>query len=74
MVIKRILICFELRLGLKINLTKSVLVGIGCRDELIQSLTMKFSCKAGKLSIFYLGLPIGGNPKSRLLESYCGKF
>lgn len=53
LVIKMILRCFELSLGLKINLVKSLLVGFDCQDELLAS---NLSCKVGKLPlIIYLG-------------------
>lgn len=56
--LKRILLCFEFVLKSKINLFKSVLVGIGCLEEVIQSLAKNISCKVKKLPILYLGLPI----------------
>lgn len=60
--IKRILRSFELSSGLKFNLGKSLLVGVGCQ-EFIDSMTCKFSCKVGKLPMINLCLPIGGNLK-----------
>lgn len=36
LVLKRILRCFELSSRLKINLAKSVVVVVGCSDEVIQ--------------------------------------
>lgn len=36
--LKRILQCFQLVSGLKINISKSILVGVKCAEETIQSL------------------------------------
>ena len=64
---KRILRCFQLVSGLKINISKSILVGIGCLEETTRSLTNIINCKSGKLPIIYLGLPIGAKPRSKSL-------
>lgn len=61
--IKRILRCFELTSGLKINLARSMLVVVDCRMEMVQVLARNLSCKVGKLPIIYFGLPNGVNPK-----------
>lgn len=52
--LKRILRCFELVLGLKINLAKSTLVGVGCPLEVGQPLASKLHCKVGNLPMIYL--------------------
>lgn len=61
----RILTCFEMTFGLKINLAKSVMVGMGCSDELVQPLASIFKCKVGKLPLAYQGLPLGANMRSK---------
>lgn len=61
-VMKKTLRCFELCSRLKINLAKSMLVGVGCPEELIYSLASKLSCKAGQLPILYLAWPTSGSP------------
>lgn len=64
-VLKRILRCFELYSSLKINLSKSLMMGVGTMDEEIQTLASKFHRKSGKLPLFYLDLPIGGKVRSK---------
>lgn len=56
--LKRILICFQLVSGLKVNLSKSSLVGVGCSNEVVRSLANNIHCKVGKLPMLHLGLPI----------------
>lgn len=41
------------------------LLEVGCFEDLIRSLANKLFCKVGKLPISYLGLPIGGNMRSK---------
>lgn len=65
--LKRILRCFQLVSGLQINMSKSVLVGIGCLEETIQSLASFICCKLGKLRFVYLVLPIGAKARSKSL-------
>ncbi|KAJ9565965.1 LOW QUALITY PROTEIN: hypothetical protein OSB04_001931 [Centaurea solstitialis] len=55
----RILRCFYLSSGLKINLDKSSLLGVGVDSEQVFSLANHFHCKPGKFPITYLGLPLG---------------
>eukprot|EP00268_Persea_americana_P068178 TRINITY_DN94600_c0_g1_i1.p1 TRINITY_DN94600_c0_g1~~TRINITY_DN94600_c0_g1_i1.p1 ORF type:complete len:122 (-),score=6.04 TRINITY_DN94600_c0_g1_i1:163-528(-) len=61
---KRILRCFQIVSGLKINLSKSFLVGVGCLEKNIQTLADVLHCRKGSLPFQYLGLPIGANPRS----------
>ena len=73
--IKRILRSFELSSGLKFNLAKSLLVGVGCQEEFIKSMACKFSCKVGKLPMINLCLPIGGNSKLKAFwDPFVEKF
>ena len=65
--LRRILRCFQLVSGLKINISKSMLVGIGCSEETTRSLANIIMCKSGKLPIIYLGLPIGAKARSKTL-------
>ncbi|XXG77619.1 hypothetical protein AAC387_Pa08g1737 [Persea americana] len=65
--LRRILRCFQLVSSLKINISKSMLVGIGCSEETTRSLVNIINRKSGKLSIIYLGLPIGAKPRSKSL-------
>ncbi|GJX03142.1 putative RNA-directed DNA polymerase [Tanacetum coccineum] len=47
--------------GLKVNLNKSKLYGIGIEMEEIEDYARSLECRAGKLPFLYLGLPIGNN-------------
>lgn len=63
--IKRILRCFEILLGLKINYHKSVVSGIGINDDFLEDLATKLNCLHQILPLKYLGLPLGANPRRR---------
>lgn len=44
-------------------------MGVGCSEEIVQSLAdVFFCCIVGKFPILYLGLPIGANPRLKALE------
>ncbi|XP_071705014.1 uncharacterized protein [Rutidosis leptorrhynchoides] len=59
----KLLKCFELNSGLKVNYNKSNLFGVGVdKDEVIE-MTDVFGCKMGSFPMTYLGLPIGANMK-----------
>lgn len=64
---KRILRCFQLVSGLKVNFSKSSLVGVGCFEDLVRSLASAIRCRVGKLLILYLGLPVGPRTSSMAL-------
>ena len=51
--------------GLKINMAKSTLLGLGVDEESIQSLAEMVGCGVELWPISYLGMPLGGNPNSR---------
>lgn len=63
--IKRILRCFELMSGLKINFHKSCVCGVGVEDSVVEGFADILRCKSQKLPFTYLGLPLGASP-SRL--------
>ncbi|KAM2004953.1 hypothetical protein FF1_000090 [Malus domestica] len=50
--------------GLKINKTKCSLVGINSDCEKIYRLASSWGCEVGAWPMSYLGLPLGGKPKS----------
>lgn len=54
-------------LGLKVNISKSLLVGIGYSEETTRVLANIIRCKSKCLPIIYLGLPIGVNSRSKSL-------
>ncbi|XP_028116127.1 uncharacterized protein LOC114313894 [Camellia sinensis] len=59
--IKRILRCFELMSGLKINFHKSVLSGVGVNEEDIKDFVSVLHCHSQKLPITYFG----ANPRRK---------
>ena len=56
----RILKCFELCSGLKVNLSKSRLMGLSVSCEEVRDLARWLKCKEDSLPFKYLGLPVGG--------------
>ncbi|XP_071713115.1 uncharacterized protein [Rutidosis leptorrhynchoides] len=58
-----ILKCFELASGLKVNLQKSCLYGVGVSSAEVDVLARLMGCQAGKFPFIYLGLPIGAKMK-----------
>ncbi|GKA50964.1 putative RNA-directed DNA polymerase, eukaryota, reverse transcriptase zinc-binding domain protein [Tanacetum coccineum] len=57
----RILNVFYLASGLKINISKSNLYGVGVSSDDIESMAAGTGCSASNLPFSYLGLPIGLN-------------
>lgn len=64
--IKRILRCFEVISGLRINFAKSVVCGVGTADVEVNEFAGKLNCLSSKLPLKYLGLPLGASPSRRL--------
>ncbi|GJU92745.1 putative RNA-directed DNA polymerase, eukaryota, reverse transcriptase zinc-binding domain protein [Tanacetum coccineum] len=60
----RVFHIFYLALGLKINIHKSNIYGIGVNDEDVSSMAHNVGCISGALPFTYLGLPIGSNINS----------
>nr|GEY24574.1 hypothetical protein [Tanacetum cinerariifolium] len=63
--LSRILTCFHLASGLKVNFNKSKLFGIGVSNYDLTSVSSSIGCQPSHLHCVYLGLPIGAN-RSRL--------
>ncbi|KAJ0510794.1 putative RNA-directed DNA polymerase [Helianthus annuus] len=59
--VKRILRVFYLCSGLKININKSTLYGIGVDNEEVLNHAVMMGCKAGLLPFVYLGINVGAN-------------
>ncbi|PWA61623.1 RNA-directed DNA polymerase, eukaryota [Artemisia annua] len=57
----RILRCFHVCSGLKINLSKSCLYGIGVSEADVVDKAKIVGCKVGKLPFKYLGITVGAN-------------
>ncbi|XP_050221220.1 uncharacterized protein LOC126671491 [Mercurialis annua] len=58
----RILRCFELISGLKINFHKSSMVGVNVSNSSLQNASMLFNYKLESLPMTYLGLPLSIKP------------
>ncbi|XP_021972022.1 uncharacterized protein LOC110867200 [Helianthus annuus] len=61
--LKRILRCLQLVSGLKVNLMKSSLMGVGPKEDEVHRMVGLLNYKAGSLPFLYLGLPVGENMK-----------
>jgi hypothetical protein len=57
-----LLVCFEAVLGLKVNLTKLVLVLVGSLED-VNQLADRLGCGTTNLPLKYLGLPLGASFK-----------
>ncbi|KAJ0757712.1 putative RNA-directed DNA polymerase [Helianthus annuus] len=59
--LRRILRCFYLASGLKVNLEKCWLYGVGVDEVEVQSMALRLRCKQGKFPFKHLGLVVGAN-------------
>ncbi|GKF71593.1 putative RNA-directed DNA polymerase, eukaryota, reverse transcriptase zinc-binding domain protein, partial [Tanacetum coccineum] len=59
--LSRILTCFHIASGLKVNFNKSKLFGIGVFNHELHSTATSIRCLASQFPCTYLGLPIGAN-------------
>ncbi|GKB55750.1 putative RNA-directed DNA polymerase, eukaryota, reverse transcriptase zinc-binding domain protein [Tanacetum coccineum] len=57
----RVLHVFYLASGLKINIHKSNIYGIGVKEDEVYNMASNVGCIAGNIPFNYLGLPIGSN-------------
>jgi hypothetical protein len=64
---------FEAVSGLKINLAKSVLVPVGCVDN-VDGLAGILDCGVSSLPLKYLGLPLGASFKAKSISDGVGKI
>nr|GEW35765.1 hypothetical protein [Tanacetum cinerariifolium] len=58
-----ILRCFYLVSGLKININKSKIIGVNVPKDDINNMADVLGCGIEKISMIYLGVPVGGNMK-----------
>lgn len=73
--LNRILRCFFLASGLKVNLHKSKVFGVGVTDLEISRLAGILKCESASFPFIYLGLPVGANMKlSKNWSSVIDKF
>ncbi|KAJ0628910.1 putative RNA-directed DNA polymerase [Helianthus annuus] len=61
--LNQILRSFYLCSGLKVNLGKCNLFGVGVNEKKIGQMAETLNCKAGKLPFVFLGIPVGANMK-----------
>ncbi|GJY95036.1 RNA-directed DNA polymerase, eukaryota [Tanacetum coccineum] len=62
--ILNVLHCFSLTSGLKINVHKSQLLGVGVPPDIIEAAAHSLGCSVMKTPFKYLGVPVGGNMHS----------
>ena len=59
--IMHVLHCFSLSSGLKINVKKSQLLGVGIHDQIVATAASTLGCSIMKTPFKYLGVTVGGN-------------
>lgn len=59
--LSRILKCFHISSGLKVNFHKSRLFGISVSNSELQSMAKILGCMKSSFPFTYLGVPVGGN-------------
>ncbi|GJU04032.1 RNA-directed DNA polymerase, eukaryota [Tanacetum coccineum] len=62
-VLMMMLHCFFLASGLKINVQKSSIFGVGVRSSDVHSMVVRYGCLASTLPFTYLGVKVGANMK-----------
>ena len=62
---KRLLVCFEVVPGLTINFHKSVVCEVSLEEEQVKVLADLVNCKVACMPLYYVGLPLGANPRLR---------
>jgi exonuclease III len=60
---RAVLLLFEALSGLKVNFSKSQLVGVNVSSSWLAEAALVLNCNVGSLPFVYLGLPIGGNAR-----------
>nr|GEX59921.1 putative RNA-directed DNA polymerase, eukaryota, reverse transcriptase zinc-binding domain protein [Tanacetum cinerariifolium] len=64
--------CFSLASGLKINLQKSNLLGVGVNDSLVNEVAGSIGCSVMKAPFKYLGAMVGSRGRLTLLKAVLG--
>jgi hypothetical protein len=62
-ILKAILRSFEIVSGLKVNFSKSCVMGVNVSNDFIRLASVFLNCKVGSVPFKYLGLPVGANPR-----------
>ena len=60
---RAILLLFQSLSELKVNFSKSYLVGVNVASSWLSEAAMVLNCKVGSIPFVYLGMPIGGNSR-----------
>ena len=60
---RAILLLFQSLSGLKVNFTKSFMVGVNVAQSWLAEAALVLNCKVGSIPFVYLGMPIGGNSR-----------
>lgn len=63
--LSRILRCFHISSGLKVNFCKSRFFGIGISTQETQRMAWILGCMGGSFPLTYLGVPVGANMSLR---------
>jgi len=76
LMIKAILRCFKLVSRLRINFSKSQLVGVAILEDRVKFFAKVLSCRISKVPFSYLGIPVGCNPRrfatwSSVIDKIC---
>lgn len=61
--LKAILRSFELASGLKVNFSKSNVIGFNVEERILEGISQFLACRVGKDSFKFLGIPVGANPR-----------
>ncbi|KAG6404611.1 hypothetical protein SASPL_136862 [Salvia splendens] len=69
---KKVLQCYALMSGLKINYKKSTLIPLNCDENWVERVRRSLNCGVSKLPLTYLGIPLGASPhKAQTVETNC---
>jgi hypothetical protein len=69
--LKAILRGFEMASGLKVNFFKSCIVGVNISNDFLGMASNFLNCRIGCTPFKYLGLMVGGNPRSLSTGNLC---
>jgi hypothetical protein len=62
--LKAMLRGFEMASGLKVNFSKSCIMGVNVSEDFLSMATNFLNCRRGSIPFKYLGLPVGANPRN----------
>jgi hypothetical protein len=78
-VLKAVLRGFEMSSGLKVNFSKSCVIGVNISNEFLGMASEFLNCRIGRTPFKYLGLPVGASPRNMntwepMLDSIRSRF